>query len=363
MIFSAGALGTNSLLLRAEGRSRGLPRLSDRLGHCVRTNSESLLEVVSVPRRKDDHVQGHRHQLALQTDEHSHLEMTRYGSGSGFFRLLLRAARARAAPASCRSSACWSPSSSSPLRTLRAWFVRDWAKHDDHLLYMRSAEGTLALRARPGFGGHDDASSSRASAPRRRSPRRRSSPFADRRRSRAASRCRRSTSRRFGIPTTAHILGGCCMGDSTETGVIDVHHRVFGYEGLYVDRRLDDLGEPGREPVAHDHGARRARDEPRSPRRPSSRRRRPRPPAPSGPRPDVPDHAAQAASPGQALHQHLVDLPRRTTICSGGVGAPGFGQGLKREPGEHPGLPRSGNRERTPRSALASARGPGSGGQ
>ena len=36
------------------------------------------------------------------------------------------------------------------------------------------------------------------------------------------------------IPTTAHILGGCCMGDSAANGVIDAQHRVFGYDGLYV---------------------------------------------------------------------------------------------------------------------------------
>jgi len=38
----------------------------------------------------------------------------------------------------------------------------------------------------------------------------------------------------FNIPTTAHILGGCCMGDSAATGVIDHRHLVFGYEGLFV---------------------------------------------------------------------------------------------------------------------------------
>jgi cholesterol oxidase len=38
----------------------------------------------------------------------------------------------------------------------------------------------------------------------------------------------------MGIPTTAHILGGCCMGDSPQTGVIDPQHRLYGYEGLYV---------------------------------------------------------------------------------------------------------------------------------
>jgi cholesterol oxidase len=38
----------------------------------------------------------------------------------------------------------------------------------------------------------------------------------------------------FGIPTTPHILGGCCMGEGPETGVIDSRHRLFGYDGLYV---------------------------------------------------------------------------------------------------------------------------------
>jgi cholesterol oxidase len=36
------------------------------------------------------------------------------------------------------------------------------------------------------------------------------------------------------IPTTAHILGGACMGADASTGVIDHQHRVFNYEGLYV---------------------------------------------------------------------------------------------------------------------------------
>jgi cholesterol oxidase len=35
-------------------------------------------------------------------------------------------------------------------------------------------------------------------------------------------------------PATAHILGGACIGDSAETGVIDERHQIFGYPGLYV---------------------------------------------------------------------------------------------------------------------------------
>jgi cholesterol oxidase len=36
------------------------------------------------------------------------------------------------------------------------------------------------------------------------------------------------------VPTTAHLLGGCCMGQDAATGVIDTQHRVFGYPGLFV---------------------------------------------------------------------------------------------------------------------------------
>jgi cholesterol oxidase len=38
----------------------------------------------------------------------------------------------------------------------------------------------------------------------------------------------------LGIPSTAHILGGACMGNSPETGVIDHQHRLFGYSNFWV---------------------------------------------------------------------------------------------------------------------------------
>jgi cholesterol oxidase len=38
----------------------------------------------------------------------------------------------------------------------------------------------------------------------------------------------------LGVPTTAHILGGACMGRDASDGVIDSDHQVFGYPGLYV---------------------------------------------------------------------------------------------------------------------------------
>jgi cholesterol oxidase len=36
------------------------------------------------------------------------------------------------------------------------------------------------------------------------------------------------------VPMTAHIIGGCPIGDSPDTGVIDPWQRLYGYDGLHV---------------------------------------------------------------------------------------------------------------------------------
>ncbi|HEY0094985.1 MAG TPA: GMC family oxidoreductase N-terminal domain-containing protein, partial [Archangium sp.] len=53
VIFSGGVLGTVDLLLKLKAHPDGLPRLSDRLGDGVRTNSEALIGVVAGKRFHD----------------------------------------------------------------------------------------------------------------------------------------------------------------------------------------------------------------------------------------------------------------------------------------------------------------------
>jgi cholesterol oxidase len=36
------------------------------------------------------------------------------------------------------------------------------------------------------------------------------------------------------VPMTAHLIGGCAIGDSPQHGVVDPYHRAFGYPGLHV---------------------------------------------------------------------------------------------------------------------------------
>ena len=38
----------------------------------------------------------------------------------------------------------------------------------------------------------------------------------------------------FNRPLTAHFIGGCTIGDSPKTGVIDGYQRIYGYPGLHI---------------------------------------------------------------------------------------------------------------------------------
>ncbi|MBS1810875.1 MAG: GMC family oxidoreductase [Acidobacteria bacterium] len=228
VIFAGGVLGTVPLLLKMKADPNGLPRLSACLGDFVRTNSESIIAVVSEQRERDFSA-GIAISSILHTDEHSHLEPVRYSSGSGFWRLLT-APHVSGDRLVTRSANLLRLIARRPRKTLKAFLVPNYAKHTMILLYMRTLEGTLRLKL-----GRKGVTTGRGSGPQAIA----NIPEADELAERIAAKIdglptSLVTESFLGIPTTAHILGGCCMGESAETGVIDAQHRVFGYDGLYV---------------------------------------------------------------------------------------------------------------------------------
>jgi cholesterol oxidase len=235
VIFAGGVLGTVDLLLRLKASPDGLPRLSERLGDFVRTNSEALIGVVS--RRPDvDMSKGIAIGSILHTDEHSHIEPVRYSAGSGFFRSL-GMPHVSGATFWVRFARMMGAALRHPLKLLRAWLTWDWAKSTMILLYMRSLDGHIRLRRgrslTTGFRVGMTTALGEGAAPTA------SIPEATALAQRVGGKVdglpmSLVTETMLGIPTTAHILGGCCMGDSPETGVIDKSCRAFGYEGLYV---------------------------------------------------------------------------------------------------------------------------------
>lgn len=229
VIVSAGVLGSVDLLLHL--RERSLPNLSDQLGRRVRTNSESLIGVVT-ERRDEDLSRGISIGSIYQTDEHSHLEVVRYGAGSGFFRTLMAPHVGGQAPGVIKLLQAVGRALRQPIHFLRSYLVPDWAKYTIILLYMRSADGTLRFRRKglSGRMGTDVEQGERPTASIAEATEL-AEAMANKVQGFAGSLV---TETALNIPTTAHILGGACMGRSAEDGVIDAEHRVFGYEGLYV---------------------------------------------------------------------------------------------------------------------------------
>ena len=228
VIFAGGVLGTVPLLLKMKADPQGLPRLSERLGDFVRTNSESIIAVISEQRARDLS-KGIAIGSILHTDEHSHLEPVRYSAGSGFWRLL-SAPHVSGDDLLTRGANLLRLLVRHPIKVVRAYLVPDYAKYTMILLYMRTLEGTIRLKLKRRKLTTGRGSGARATA---------NIPEADELAERIAAKINGlptsiATESFLGIPTTAHILGGCCMGDSADTGVIDQQHRVFGYEGLYV---------------------------------------------------------------------------------------------------------------------------------
>lgn len=229
VIVAGGVLGSVKLLLDQKRDPTCLPNLSDALGRGIRTNSEALIGVVS--RRKDIDLS---HGIAIgsiyETDEMSHLEPVRYSKGSGLFRLLC-APHVGGTNPFIRIAKLFGICIRHPLQVLRALTVRRFAEQTAILLYMRTTEGTLRLK-RSWWGGMgtmpDEGELPTASIPEATALANQFSEEAD------AMPFSLVTETLFNIPTTAHILGGCCMGDSAKTGVIDINHEVHGYPGLYV---------------------------------------------------------------------------------------------------------------------------------
>jgi cholesterol oxidase len=236
VILAGGVMGTMPLLLHMKELASGLPRLSDRVGDFVRSNSESLIAVLS-PKKGTNFSKGVAITSILNTDEHSHMEPVRYGAGSGFFRTML----APHSPGPTVLARIWGGIVAfmrQPVRWLRALFVSDMAKHSQVLLYMRTLEGTLRMRLgrewRTGYQRGlvtqlDDPSQAPSAFMEEATDL--AERFADKTEGVTTTLM---TETLLGVPSTAHILGGACMGDSAETGVINTNHEVFNYPGLYV---------------------------------------------------------------------------------------------------------------------------------
>ncbi len=226
VIFAGGVLGTVPLLLKLKKTS--LPHISNTIGAGIRTNSESLIGITTF-NRQTVFSDGIAIGSILHSDPHSHLEPVRYASGSGFWRLMM-SPLVHGKNTFIRVLKALGNIIRHPLQNLRVLFVRDFARRTQILLYMRTLDSTL--RFSPGRLGM------KSSIIEGKSP----TPFVPEAKILADKYGKLVngkpivlfTETLFGIPTTAHILGGAVMGKNEQEGVINKNNQVFGYKKMYI---------------------------------------------------------------------------------------------------------------------------------
>lgn len=227
VIFSGGVLGTVKLLLKLKISS--LPNLSNRLGHNIRTNNETLVSISSLDKDKN-YSKGVAIGSILDTDANSHLEVVRYSEGSNAWKFL-HLPYVTESNIFSRLAMVIVAFIKSPLNYFKIYFMNSWAKKTVVLLFMQSLDSTLRFK-RTVFG----LMSSRLSTGKKPTPFIKESVQLINEYARAVNGVSTSFALETiaGIPSTAHILGGAVMGKNPSEGVIDKNNKVFGYKNLYV---------------------------------------------------------------------------------------------------------------------------------
>jgi len=226
IVFSGGVLGTIPLLLKLKKSS--LPNLSDKIGTSIRTNSESLLGVTAT-QKETNFSEGIAISSILHTDEHSHIEPVRYPAGSGFWRLQM-APTLTGSNFIVRIIRVVAELLRHPVKWIKLYFVKDWAKKTQIFLFMQTISSTL--RFKKGWfrlkSKMEEGPAPTAFIP---EARKLVFRFADIVNGTPEALFSETV---FGIPTTAHILGGAVMGKDKNEGVINKDNNVFGYKNMYI---------------------------------------------------------------------------------------------------------------------------------
>ncbi|HYF74131.1 MAG TPA: GMC family oxidoreductase [Nocardioides sp.] len=232
VVFAASALGTQRLLHRMKDEGH-LPRLSDRLGYLSRTNSESIGGVIA-PDLSVDYSHGIAITSSFHPDPNTHIEPVRYGPGSNLMSLL--------------QSVLTDGDGDEP--RWRTWLreiwrqrrevpnlydMKHWSERTIIALVMQSLDNSITLYTKriPGTRKRYVTSKQGHGVP--------NPTWIP-----AGNEAIRIMARLTGVfpggaagdafnkPLTAHFLGGCAIGDSPETGVLDAYQRVYGHPGLHI---------------------------------------------------------------------------------------------------------------------------------
>ncbi len=230
VVFAAAALGTQKLLHRLKATG-DLPGVSDRLGVLTRTNSESLLGAIA-PDRSVDYSAGVAITSSWHPDEVTHIEPVRYGRGSNLMALMQTVLTDGDGPRPRWQS--WLRETWARRGEVRQFYdFKHWSERTVIALVMQTVDNSITtyprrtpfgwlLSSRQGHGAPNPSWIPKANeAVRRMAAVLGGTPGGN-------------VGEQLNRPLTAHFIGGCTIGETAETGVVDPWQRVHGHRGLHI---------------------------------------------------------------------------------------------------------------------------------
>jgi cholesterol oxidase len=235
VVVAAGPLGTNQLLQRCKAK-RSLPKISDRLGYNVRSNSESI-PAVTITDDSRDFTKSVAISSSIHPDDETHIENVTYGRGADSMAVLWMTLLVGDGNRLTRPLKAVGQALRHPLKFARVLWPVKFSRRTVILLVMQTVDNKMRLRPKRSLLGRGTPGLTTEQDPETPNPT--YIPVAEWAAKRAAEKLSGvarigTTEALFNVPVTAHIMGGAVMGDSPATGVIDAKHRVYGYENLLV---------------------------------------------------------------------------------------------------------------------------------
>ena len=230
VVVAAGTYNTQKLLhkMKLDGT---LPKVSDQLGKLSRTNSEAITGSI-MPKGGTDFSKGSAITSSFFPDDHTHVEPVRYGKGSNFMGLL-QTVMTDSTNIKDRRKQWLRQVITKPSLVLKIMDVRKWSERTVVALIMQNVDSAISVRGKRGIFGYRLTSKNDSLHP--------NATYIP-----AANEvARRIAENNGGIagghigdlvnaPFTAHFVGGCVIGDSINTGVIDPYHRVYNYPTMHI---------------------------------------------------------------------------------------------------------------------------------
>ncbi|MFJ7194233.1 MULTISPECIES: GMC oxidoreductase [unclassified Streptomyces] len=238
VVVAAGTYGTQTLLHRMKDTGL-LPRISSRLGELTRTNSEGLVGSQTSDRRyrkkhgaaRADFTRGVAITSSIHPDENTHIEPVRYGKGSNS----MGALTVLQVPYGAHRVRRWLLELvKHPTLAARSLSNRRWSERTIIGLVMQSLDNSLTTYRKPGGVGKGLLTARQGhGAP---------NPTQIEAATRSATLLAQeingfagsNVGELMGTPLTAHFLGGCPIGATSDDGVIDPYHRLHGHPGISV---------------------------------------------------------------------------------------------------------------------------------